>query len=172
MRINLFGGPGSGKSTTAAWLFSELKRRLVSVEHVNEYVKAWAYANRPVDHYDQIYIMAKQMQYEYRFLKNGIKNIVTDSPVDLSIVYSPEHLKPALRLMCQTYNQDFAHANIFIRRGDKPYVQEGRYQDKTRALEVDLKIQEELGPMISFDYGDPAILDYVLAMVKTDYRRI
>jgi hypothetical protein len=166
VRINLFGGPGSGKSTTAAWLFSELKRRLVSVEHVNEYVKAWAYAKRPVDHYDQIYIMAKQMQYEYRFLKNGIKNIVTDSPVDLSIVYSPEHLKPAMRLLSQTYNQDFAYENIFIRRGDKPYVQEGRYQDKARALEVDQKIQQELGAMISFDFGDPAVLDYVLARVK------
>jgi tRNA uridine 5-carbamoylmethylation protein Kti12 len=166
MRINLLGGPGSGKSTTAAWLFSELKRKLVSVEHVNEYVKAWAYANRPVDHYDQIYFMAKQMQYEYRFLKNGVKNIVTDSPVDLSIVYAPEHLKPAMRLMCQTYNKDFDFVNIFIARGDKPYVQEGRYQDKKCAMEVDQKIIMELGTMQEFYFGDPALLDYVLQRVK------
>ena len=39
MRINLLAGPGAGKSTMAAWLFSELKRRNISVEHVGEYVK-------------------------------------------------------------------------------------------------------------------------------------
>jgi nicotinamide riboside kinase len=166
MRINLFGGPGSGKSTTAAWLFSELKRRLVSVEHVNEYVKAWAYAKRSVDPYDQVYIMAKQMQYEYRFLKNGIKNVITDSPVDLSIVYSPTHLKPALKLMVETYNRDFDYLNIFLCRGNKPYVAEGRYQDKERAVEIDNKILQEIGYMQSFDFGDPGILEFVLDRVK------
>ena len=38
--INLVGGPGCGKSTTAAGLFYELKRRDYSVELVTEYAKS------------------------------------------------------------------------------------------------------------------------------------
>ena len=56
MRISLFGGPGSGKSTTAARLFSELKERHYSVEHVSEYVKSWTYMNRKPKGFDQVYI--------------------------------------------------------------------------------------------------------------------
>jgi len=37
--INLFAGPGAGKSTTAAGLFAEMKRANVDVELVTEYVK-------------------------------------------------------------------------------------------------------------------------------------
>ena len=36
MRINFLAGPGAGKSTTAAWIFSELKRKQASVELVTE----------------------------------------------------------------------------------------------------------------------------------------
>ena len=86
MRINLLAGPGSGKSTTAAWLFSELKIRHISVELITEYVKSWATQKRQVTTFDQVYLFGKQMQYEYRFLNNGIKNVVTDSPLILSCV--------------------------------------------------------------------------------------
>ena len=37
--INLFGGPGCGKSTTAADLFARMKLRGLSVELVTEYAK-------------------------------------------------------------------------------------------------------------------------------------
>ena len=37
--INLFGNPGSGKSTVAAYLFSELKSRGLEVELVTETAK-------------------------------------------------------------------------------------------------------------------------------------
>lgn len=144
MRINFFGGPGAGKSTTAAEVFSRLKRELVSVELVSEYVKAWAYAKQPVDHYDQFYIQAKQMHYEYRLLKNGVKNIVTDSPVALSYIYAPPSLAPALKLVSDTYDKDFDSYNIFLVRGNKTYIASGRYQNKDRAIEIDKKIQQEI----------------------------
>lgn len=79
MRICFIGGPCSGKSKTAAWIFSELKERKISVEHVTEYVKSWTYIRRNVKEFDQIYIFAKQQQMEYKFLSNGVKNIITDS---------------------------------------------------------------------------------------------
>jgi hypothetical protein len=167
MRFNLLGGPGSGKSTTAALVFAAMKKELFSVELVNEYVKAWAYAKQPVDFYDQFYIQAKQMHYEYRFLKNGVRNIVTDSPVCLSYVYGAPSLRGALQHVSDAYDRDFACVNIFIKRGDKPYVAAGRYQDKAKALEIDRRIQDTVSGLQYVDYGDlSAIMGIVQANVS------
>lgn len=62
MRINLYAGPGAGKSTTAAMQFAKLKIAGHSIELVSEYVKAWAIAKRQVVGFDQIYLMGKQLQ--------------------------------------------------------------------------------------------------------------
>ena len=60
--VNLFGGPGSGKSTTAAGLFYEVKKLKLNVELVTEYAKdaVWEKRHNLLD--DQIYIFAKQQR--------------------------------------------------------------------------------------------------------------
>jgi thymidylate kinase len=148
MRINFFGGPGSGKSTTAAWLFSELKREHYSVELVMEYVKSWATMNRPVNKFDQVYLFGKQCQYEYRWLSHGVKNIVTDSPTFLSSVYARKYMSKEmahhLSELNKLYDEEFPCVNIFLKRNDKPYQTEGRYQNREEAEEMDALIYEEL----------------------------
>ena len=37
--VNLFAGPGAGKSTGAAYIFSMLKMAGIDTEYVNEYAK-------------------------------------------------------------------------------------------------------------------------------------
>lgn len=163
MRINLFGGPGSGKSTTAARVFAQLKERLVSVELILEYVKSWAHAKRPVKRFDQVYLFGKQQQYEYRCLASGVKNIITDSPCWLSVFYSKVYgfppLGDAIETLCKLYDAEHPCTNIFLRRGDKPYVQEGRYQTAEEARKLDdtmlLLLRDQYGAnVIEFDYMD------------------
>lgn len=178
MRINLFAGPGSGKSTTAARIFAQLKERQVSVEHVGEYVKAWAYKKQQIKKWDQIYLFGKQQQYEYRYLSAGVKNIVTDSPCFLSVVYSlfygkqtAENIASALAMLCKEYDQDHPCLNIFLNRGDKPYVQEGRYQSYESAQQVDKFMKDTLWkynkPFVEIDYKDKdAVLETVLKAVE------
>lgn len=175
MRINFFGGPGSGKSTTAPWVFSMLKRDKASIELVTEYVKSWATQKRKVNEFDQIYLFGKQMQYEYRFLNAGIKNIVTDSPVLLSSVYASVYFKDInvaddLEHMADEYEKKYPSINIFLDRGDKPYNPEGRYQTYEEAKEIDkliLKVLEDKAQnkqltYAIFPFSDPeAILKYV-----------
>lgn len=167
MRVNFLGGPGAGKSTTAADVFARLKRLGYSVEHVGEYVKSWAYGKRPVDPLDQFYLQAKQMQYEYRLLKAGVLNIVTDSPVMLGYIYAPEELKPTLQRISDLYDSYYPSFNIFLVRGDKPYIAAGRYQDRERAVQIDKTIVEEVSNLVfvPWDRMD-IIMDLVLGVVQ------
>lgn len=163
MRINLLAGPGSGKSTTSAWLFSELKLRQISVELVTEYVKSWATQKRQVTTFDQVYLFGKQMQYEYRFLNNGIKNVVTDSPLILSCVYA-DYYYPEMQLgqhmleIMFKYEKQYPSLNIYLERKDKPYNQEGRYQTYEEAKKIDQLIKESVTkylPNVHFvEYSD------------------
>lgn len=178
MRINFFAGPGAGKSTTTARVFSQLKERGYSVEHVGEYVKAWAYQKRDIKKFDQVYLFGKQQQYEYRYLSQGVKNIVTDSPCFLSVIYGLKYLPPqsripaAIRMLCDEYDKDFPCVNIFLRRNGKPYIQEGRYQSHDDAKKLDelmLSVLKEVYPdnLIEVDYQDPdKILEIVLSKAQ------
>ena len=164
MRINFFGGPGSGKSTTSAMLFSEMKRRGHSIELVSEYVKSWAIAKRKVSEFDQLYLMGKQLHYEFRFISNGIENIVTDSPVLLSACYTklyyPNLSKVAdhMEEIILEYERLNPALNIFLTRGNKEYQTEGRYQSKDEAIAMDVYIRQTLDrlqlPYTSFSFFD------------------
>jgi hypothetical protein len=154
MRINFFGGPGSGKSTTAAYLFSEFKyNTTISIELVREYVKNWAYEKRPVNKFDQIYIFGKQMREEYRNFLGGVQHIVTDSPLYLGPVYARKYIPDtniaeSLEGHNRDFEQDFPSLNIFLDRGDKLYNPEGRYQSAEEAKAIDgatLKYLDKLG---------------------------
>lgn len=175
-RINLFGGPGAGKSTIAADIFSNFKRSLASkasIEHCSEYVKRWAYLKRDVGKHDQIYLFAKQQQMEYTFLNNNVDLIVTDSPCLLSLYYSIQlkdnNIIKALSLLNKSYDEDFKPLNIFINRGDKPYIQNGRWQAENEAKEIDLKLKSILtefyGGFYEIDYKDRGYLSTIEQLI-------
>lgn len=177
MRINFYGGPGTGKSTTATWLFSELKLRSKSVEYIHEYAKFWAYDQRKIHKFDQTYLFGKQMQNEYRYLTRGVKNIITDSPVLLAAVYAEVNgstaIAESLAKICQEYDNEYPALDILLERGDKPYVEEGRYQTRDQAMHVDELIQNYLArylgkrKIFKSHYQDrDRILKRVLEVVK------
>lgn len=84
--IELLGGPGCGKSTLAAGVFVELKRKGVPAEMIPEHVKYWAWDGHPVGPFDQIYLFGRQARYESR-LYGKVDFIVSDSPVIMYPVY-------------------------------------------------------------------------------------
>ena len=63
--INLFGGPGVGKSTTASQLFANLKWSNINCELVREYAKdkVWENSLELLD--NQLYVFAKQHHRQY-----------------------------------------------------------------------------------------------------------
>jgi nicotinamide riboside kinase len=146
-RINLFGGPGTGKSTMAASLYSELKNygnstgHTIQTELVREYVKNWAWENRKILGYDQFYIFAKQLRAEELCLRNGVDVIITDSPIALAYMYSVAYNltgRNEIRSLVQSFEKEYPSKNIFLKRDyTVPYNQKGRYQNLEEAKQLD-----------------------------------
>lgn len=141
LRVNFFGAPARGKTETASRIFSELRSQHYSAGLVQEWIKGWALANHPVEHFDQIYVFGKQHHIEYEYLKAGVKNVVTDSPVWLSVFYAPHDLRRGIAEMIREYDDKYPALNILLLRDqDAPFEREGRYQNEHGAQELENKM--------------------------------
>lgn len=152
--INLFGGPGTGKSTTAAGLFALLKNMDVNAELINEYVKRWAWEGRSISSLDQFYFFGKQARKEYTLFEK-VDVIVTDSPIILSSFYTnkygPEHQKAAIRSCLESYfkscdEKNVKRLNVFLQRL-KTYNPKGRFQNEEQAKQLDIEILSYLSEL-------------------------
>ena len=139
--INLIGGPGSGKSTIAAGLFYELKKRGYLCELVTEYAKdkVWEESYKTLD--DQIYVFGKQFHRMFR-VKDKVDIIITDSPLPLSIIYDKGESKYFHNFVIEQYNT-FNNLMVFVERETK-YEEEGRMQTEAEAIVIDNHIKNLL----------------------------
>lgn len=146
--INLFGGPGAGKSTTAAGLFFLMKNAGMKVELVTEYAKdmVWAGRHRELD--DQLYILAKQ-HHRLHVLKEKVDYVITDSPLLLSSIYAfqydskmPESFHDLVANLFKRYD----NRSVIITRV-KPYHEYGRNQTEEEAKGIDKRIENMLSSM-------------------------
>ena len=146
--INIFGGPGCGKSTTAAGLYRIMKLVGMKVELVTEYAKDLTWQKRyDLLKRDQLYIFAKQNR-RLDILRDQVEWVVTDSPILIGFEYmtpdffgpsGTETFKKLLLEMWETYDNH----NFFLDRA-KPYVQSGRTQTGEEAWKIDYNIRKTL----------------------------
>lgn len=135
--INLFSGPGCGKSTSAAQLFYELKKRNYDVELTNEYAKWLVYEENYKKIKNQLYLFSKQHNQIFR-LNDVVDIVIMDSPLILSAIYDLDQSRELKDIILYEHNK-FSNKNYFIER-TTDYVQEGRYHNLEQAVEVDNKI--------------------------------
>ncbi len=142
--INLFGGPGTGKSTTAAGLFHRLKLGGVNCEYVQEYAKdkAWEHAKSgmtPKVLQAQEYVFAKQ-HFRMRRCAEDVDLIITDSPLMMGIEYIPDDFPmPSLRDCIIEAHMMYDNFNVFLKRV-KEYNPNGRFQTAEEAEQLDAAI--------------------------------
>lgn len=140
--INLFGAPGTGKSTTAALLFALMKQNYINVELVTEYAKDLVWSERTPMFKKQDYIFAKQHDKLSR-LVGKVDVAVTDSPLLTGLFYvEPEYPKTFAPFCFEVFNS-FSNINIFLKR-TKKYVPIGRHQTEAEADALQDKIQQML----------------------------
>lgn len=135
--VNLFAGPGSGKSTTCAGVFSKLKLANVNCEMALEYAKEKVWENSLETLDDQIYVFANQLHRLNR-LKNKVDVIITDSPLLLSIIYDKEYNYPFIELVVNEFRK-FNNINFYIKRNSF-YNSKGRLQTLEESIEKDNEI--------------------------------
>jgi hypothetical protein len=143
--INLFGGPCSGKSTTAAGLFYHMKCAGLEVELVQEYAKDMVWEGRHNILEDQIYVFAKQQRRIARLKNHGLQWVITDSPIPLGLCYTKtEDLSDAFQnLVMQVFNS-YENHNFYLTRNVQ-YNPNGRNQKtEQEAMQVDLKLTHML----------------------------
>lgn len=139
IHINLFGGPGVGKSTIAAEVFAELKKKHLNCELVTEYAKdlTWQESFKVLK--NQIYVWAKQHQRFFRLI-GKVDYVVTDSPPVLCILYDTFNNEMLHKLIVQEFNKN-VNLNFVIERDmSLPFAEAGRYQSYEQAQEIDRNI--------------------------------
>ena len=173
--VNLFGVPGAGKSTGAAYIFSQLKMNGINAELITEFAKDKVWENNSEVFKNQAYLFGKQ-SYRISRCKDKVDVIVTDSPLPLSIFYNTgefltENFNKSVMDVFNSYN----NLNFLLLR-TKPYNPIGRHQSEEESdalkqpmvqllkergisyIEVDGdivgydKIIEEIKKNLSFDF--------------------
>ncbi len=148
--INLFGGPGVGKSTVAAAVFAELKKQGYECELITEYAKDKIWAEHEAILNDQLYIFAKQHNRVWRVNKK-VEFAITDSPLLLSLVYANEkdNTGPFRDLVFERFAR-YNNCNIFIER-NVPYSNIGRVQQTEKeAMAVDVVLKNLLQNSVGY----------------------
>ena len=133
--INLFGAPGAGKSTGAAYIFSRLKMAGVNAELVTEYAKDKVWEENKAVFDNQAYIFGKQY-FKISRCADKVDVIVTDSPLLLSLIYNKdpilgENFNNVVRDVMNSYNC----RNFYLERV-KPYNPAGRHQTESESNDI------------------------------------
>lgn len=141
--VNLLGGPGCGKSTGAAYIFSQLKMRGIDVELVTEFAKDKTWEHNQSALSNQFYIFGKQA-FRLDRVYGQVDVIITDSPLILSNVYARsipgvKYFKKACLELFNSYN----NLNFFLTRV-KAYNPNGRSQTQDEAAQLGNQIKELL----------------------------
>lgn len=145
--VNLFGGPGSRKSTMATSIFSELKWNNVNCEYASEYAKdkTWEKSFNVLS--NQIHIFGEQHHRIWRLLEST-DVIITDSPLLLSLVYDKSKCEEFKNLVVKEFSKNH-NLNYYLVRQAK-YNPAGRSQTLDEAREKDKEI---FGMLNALDMG-------------------
>lgn len=148
--VNLYGAPGSGKSTTRADIFRQLKSAGINCEEVYETAKKLTWAKRDKELTCQPYIFAKQLR-DIEVLLGQVDVIITDSPLLLARYYtnkySPGKYPNSFLNLVAEQSEMFENLNYFIDR-TAVYNPSGRNQTEDQANAVGhelLSMLDELG---------------------------
>lgn len=159
--INFIGGPGCGKSVTAARLFVDLKTRTkgLKIEYLQEYVKPLVWKIQSGDpHFteaaDEALNNQRQIANEiYQILKimskSNLDIIITDGTIFHGMYYNKvnqgntsDPVKTE-KFILEKF-KEFKNYNILVKRNNLEYEQEGRQQNYQEAQEVDKGLEQAL----------------------------
>jgi len=138
--VNFYGGPGTGKSTMAAAVFSNLKSMEYNCELVTEFAKdkVWEEAHKVFE--CQLFVCANQV-YKMFVVSKHVELIITDSPIIMGAAYT--NGDKLLDSILKREHDKYHNIDIFLNRVKK-YNPNGRYQNEKEAKQKDILIKKIL----------------------------
>lgn len=146
--INIIGGPGCDKSLFSSAIILNLNLRHKSVEQIPDYAKSLVW-QKDFEALKNQYQVA-QRQFEMLDLLDGqVQYLVTECALMQVLYYNntySENICDVAKTRAQILNWYRRHdnINILVERGDKKYVQVGRFQNEEEARQIDFALQETL----------------------------
>lgn len=189
--VNMFGGPGSGKTTAAFEVMEKLKKAGYVVEYAPEYAKelVWMKDSHLVHPAQRMYaktLLDGEIKHQTQLMNNQIERIrrcvgqcdfvVTDSPIALAAFY----LKPASDEQLERFEwtaleamREFENFNMFVERDVSRYEPEGRLQTAEEAAKIDAHIERFLKSNELY-YGtyDHDRIDVAIANMQKTHARV
>ena len=171
--INIYGGPGAGKSTAALQLVAELKKRGINADYVSEYAKELVYTKN-FDKLDGSVQNHREIFYEQKsrldVMLAGAEVVVTDSPLPLNAVYLKDKSDTYKQNVITQFNQ-YHNFNILIERDlSAPFETEGRIHNLEESMEKDTEIvsmlYENQIPFQRFDRNDIAEIAETISKIR------
>jgi hypothetical protein len=139
--INIIGGPGCDKSLFSSAIILNLNLRNKSVEQIPDYAKALVW-QKNFDALKNQYQVA-QRQFEMLDLLDGqVQYLVTECAL-MQVLYYNDTYTENICDIAKTHHQILSwynrhdNINILVERGDKKYVQTGRFQNEEEARNID-----------------------------------
>ncbi len=136
--INVFGGPGIGKSTAAAKIFYKLKERGLNTELVSEVAKDYVWEEHITILKDQLFIFSKQNRRLER-LRDKVDFIVTDSPGILALAYQVPGYYSSFEPLVVDVHNSYNNINFVLNRSHG-FKNEGRAHDEDTSKNIDKNI--------------------------------
>jgi hypothetical protein len=170
--VNLISGPGTGKSTLCAWVFTELKIRGIDCEMALEYAKdvVWEESYKKLN--NQIYIFGKQHNRVFR-LNGKVDVVITDSSILFSPIYD-QTKNPVLKELAILEFTKLNNINFFIERATV-FSQNGRVhgEEISKGIDSECKaIMEENGipyqPVTSSEEGKNLIVSSIIEILESN----
>lgn len=148
--INLFGGPGTGKSATAAGLMYKFKKQHINCDAPYEFPKQLAWDNNNEAIKDQLYVLANQHRGIVKSY-GKVDYIILDSPILLSLTYKynvgeyPATLygESFDKMVLDIYNQ-YDNINIMLKRTEGYHNDKERYHNLEESKKLDDVIEKSL----------------------------
>lgn len=168
--VNLHGGPGTGKSTTAAMVFAKLKQEGHNAELVTEFAKDLAWEDRSVIRC-RPFVFGEQLWRIERLLGH-VDVVVTDSPLIMDLAYS-SHYGPHWVEVVVAEHRKLDTLDIFLVRDTElhPYNPKGRWQSLGEAEELDRAIQNILEQHnVLYRSAGVGDADYIIRLIQTRLR--
>lgn len=142
--VNLFGGPGVGKSTLASKIFAGLKERGIEAACPEEHAKLAIWSGQPWLLQQQTVLLGRTWETIHALISK-VDVIIVDSPLLLCSIYAGPREPDCFHDLCSHLHKRSRRLNLLVSRGHGvPYSERGRMQNESEALAFDSRIAAAL----------------------------